>query len=107
MQNALVMIPVVPVDLYCFCVFEIFVTDAKMESFELFHIPHSSINMVIPLSTPAGSHHGPTCMKLVRMWNRLGILCVTQVFTILTNNSADANKAWAIQWVLEVKQNKG
>ena len=43
-----------PVYLHRFCVSEIFVGHAKAESDALFHIPHGSAHMLIPLRKPRG-----------------------------------------------------
>ena len=43
-----------PIYLHRFCVFEIFVGHAKAESDALFHIPHGSTHMPIPLCKPKG-----------------------------------------------------
>ena len=48
-----------PVYLHRFCVFKLFLGHTKAESDALFHIPHGSAHMLIPICKPNGSLHGP------------------------------------------------
>ena len=69
-----------------------------MESPGLVHISR-------PMTWPVGEHMiGPTCMMLVRMWTRLGILCVMQVFTTL---KVALMQTMPSTLLFQVEQNKG
>ena len=46
-----------PVNLHCFCVFEILLRRAKTESVDLPHLPHGSVHMLISICSPTGSRH--------------------------------------------------